>query len=285
MASSDRATYWLRGQAFAHRGLHRAGGPGPENTLAAVRAAIHAGFGIEIDVRPAKDGAVMMFHDETLTRLCGRDDYICALSSRELSAISIAETDQTIAKLSDVLEEISGEVPLLIEMKRLSGRAGEPSLSSFCSNIRAALEGYRGPVAVMSFDPRLIRWFREHAPTITRGLVATTHTGRKPANWRFSALWHLYLAMREKVDFVAYDIRSLPLWSAYWLRKRGCAILTWTVKSERAEQRARVNADGLIFERPLDPDPEWFASDELNTDPVLPSDPKKASTRFPGDDG
>ena len=39
---------------LAHRGLH---GPGvPENSMAAFRAAVAQGYGIELDVQPAADG-------------------------------------------------------------------------------------------------------------------------------------------------------------------------------------------------------------------------------------
>src|SRR5687767_11832685 len=55
-------------KGFAHRGLH---GPGvPENSMAAFRAAIDFGAGIECDVRLSGDGQAMIFHDHDLRRLC-----------------------------------------------------------------------------------------------------------------------------------------------------------------------------------------------------------------------
>jgi len=53
---------------FAHRGLHGSGVP--ENSIAAFRAAIELGAGIECDVRLSGDGDVMVFHDHDLRRLC-----------------------------------------------------------------------------------------------------------------------------------------------------------------------------------------------------------------------
>ena len=51
----------LRGWSYAHRGLH---GPGaPENSMAAFRAALDGGFGVELDVHLLKDGKTMVQPD------------------------------------------------------------------------------------------------------------------------------------------------------------------------------------------------------------------------------
>ena len=56
---------------IAHRGLHR---PGlPENSMAAFRAAIAHGYGIECDIQRAMDGTPMVFHDYELGRLTGEN--------------------------------------------------------------------------------------------------------------------------------------------------------------------------------------------------------------------
>ena len=56
---------------IAHRGLHR---PGlPENSMAAFRAAIAHGYGIECDIQRAMDGTSMVFHDYELGRLTGEN--------------------------------------------------------------------------------------------------------------------------------------------------------------------------------------------------------------------
>ena len=52
-AAADRLAF-LRRAPFAHRGLH--GPHAPENSRAAVDAAIANGHGVEIDVRLSRDG-------------------------------------------------------------------------------------------------------------------------------------------------------------------------------------------------------------------------------------
>ena len=55
---------------IAHRGASK---HAPENTFAAFRRAIDAGAdGIELDVRLAKDGVAVVFHDSSLKRIAGR---------------------------------------------------------------------------------------------------------------------------------------------------------------------------------------------------------------------
>lgn len=67
------------GVNFAHRGLHTEDKRVPENSLEAFRLAAEAGYGIELDVQLSKDGRVVVFHDDTLDRVCGVrgrvDDY------------------------------------------------------------------------------------------------------------------------------------------------------------------------------------------------------------------
>ena len=54
---------------IAHRGFS---GRYPENTLAAIRAAIQLGVDlVEIDVHETADGRLIVFHDYRLNRICG----------------------------------------------------------------------------------------------------------------------------------------------------------------------------------------------------------------------
>ena len=72
---------------LAHRAYHDKTQGRPENSAAAVRAAVAAGYGIEIDVQPSSDGVAMVFHDETLDRLTAQTGPI---NARKISAIAIA---------------------------------------------------------------------------------------------------------------------------------------------------------------------------------------------------
>ena len=61
----------LKGWKYAHRGLHD--DALPENSMAAFRAALEAGYGIELDIHLMKDGKLAVIHDTSLKRTAGAD--------------------------------------------------------------------------------------------------------------------------------------------------------------------------------------------------------------------
>ena len=75
---------WLTAQPIAHRGLHDSAQGLIENTAAAVRAAISAGYGIEVDVQLSGDGEAMVYHDDALGRLTEGEAKLDRLSADEL---------------------------------------------------------------------------------------------------------------------------------------------------------------------------------------------------------
>ncbi|TMJ20323.1 MAG: glycerophosphodiester phosphodiesterase [Alphaproteobacteria bacterium] len=221
----------LIAKPFAHRGLH---GPGRiENSRAAFEAAIAADHGIELDVQASADGEAIVFHDSTLDRLTGDVGPICGLVAGELQRIRLKNSDETIPTLEEALNLIAGRAPLLIEIK-----SGRPLYHQLCYWVAGVLRSYGGPVAVMSFNPRVGHWFARHHPDVLRGLVVTENG--KPSRGRLKrrlARWW------SNPDFLAYDIRDLPSASA-----RGLPVLTWTVRSADDRARAARHADQIIYE-------------------------------------
>ena len=61
----------LRPWAYAHRGLHDAARP--ENSMAAFRAALNQGYGVELDVHLLRDGNLAVIHDSLLKRTTGEE--------------------------------------------------------------------------------------------------------------------------------------------------------------------------------------------------------------------
>ena len=227
----------LFARPFAHRGLH---GPGRiENSRAAFRAAIDAGHGIELDVRASGAGAVYVFHDEALERLTGTAGTFSALDPDALGALRLTGCDEPVPSLSEALELIGGQVPLLIEVK-----APQRRVASLCAGIEAALAGYAGPVGVMSFNPEVGRWFAAHAPQRLRGLVVTEQ-GKKGLRGRVERALSL---RRAGADFLAYDIRDLPSAFAAKARARGLPVGAWTVRTPDERARAAAHADQIIYE-------------------------------------
>lgn len=229
---------WLKHWTYAHRGLH---GPGQvENSPSAFRAALAAGLGIECDIQRSRDGMAMVYHDWDFTRLHGRSEAGDALDAADWRALRYADCDEGPFALSDLLELVAGKVPLLIEIKSRRGYDVERS----CEKVVAALGNYTGLHAVMSFDPRVSRWLRRHAPRTLRGLVIREDEfGHTQQAWqRHLALWI------ARPDFVAYHVKALPNRFATALRGYGMPVLTWTVNSPETLAIARAHADAAIAE-------------------------------------
>lgn len=235
--SAPERIAFLSAQPFAHRGLHGRGTP--ENSRAAFRAAIAAGHGIECDVQPAADGTAFVFHDHDLGRLTDEQGPVAARPAEALDRIRLRGSDETLPRLTEMLALVGGRVPLLIEVKA-KGRRIVP----LCVSIRRALADYRGPVAVMSFNPLVPRWFHDHARGVVRGLVVTEE-GKK--DWK-GAIERGLCLWRSKAEFLAYDVRDFPSRFAGAARAT-MPVLTWTVRSEAARVAAAANADQIIYER------------------------------------
>ena len=228
---------WLTGWEYAHRGLHAPGVP--ENSLAAAEAAIAAGMGIECDIQFSSDGVPMVFHDYQLEPLVGAPGPIGDRSSHEISMMALLGTDERIPSLAGLLDLLAGRVPLLIEVKWSAA-----SVEARCEALIAALAGYSGPYAIMSFDHWITRWIRENAPDIPCGLVMREdeHGQTQTAEEREFAF------AKAEPDFLAYHIAALPNPWVAGLRASGLPVLTWTVNSSETRARALVHADALIAE-------------------------------------
>jgi glycerophosphoryl diester phosphodiesterase len=233
---------FLRTHDIAHRGLWGAGVP--ENSLAAASAAIRAGHGIECDVRLSRDGTVIVFHDADTQRMTGQPGRIAQLATHEIVARRFAGGDERIPTLAQVLALIAARVPLLIELKTDTLAQAAP----LCLAVRRVLEGYRGPVAVMGFNPQVAHWFAAHAPRIVRGLVMTEHRDTRVQALRDALVRRLAVA-RARPDFLAYDVRFLPSALPTALRERGLPVLSWTVRTPQDRDIVARSADRPIFER------------------------------------
>lgn len=232
------APAWLTQWEYAHRGLHASGVP--ENSPSAFRAAIAAGMGIECDIQRSADDQPMVFHDWELSRLTGTEGLTASLSAADFGQLCLLGTDDHPQHLAEMLALVAGQVPILIEIKSLPDYDIAPS----CAAVSAALEGYQGEHAVMSFDPRVGEWFAAHDPQVVRGLVCTDTLDH---GWLRA--WRADGAIaRAAPDFLACDIRDLPGDLASAWRDAGRPLLSWTIKTPELRARGLAHVDALISE-------------------------------------
>ena len=237
---SRRQKNIFRGVNYAHRGLHSPGKEIPENSLAAFRLAARNGYGIELDVQLSRDGKVVVFHDDTLDRVCGVHARVDDLTWDELRALRLCGTEERIPLFSDVLSSIEGCEALIVELKN------GPRNRELCRKTLKLISGYRGNVCVESFNPMIVAWFRLHAPDLVRGQLATTTENYADDNITGAeafVLHHTLLNFLARPQFIAYRIGPRPPLVRLATRL-GALNIGWTSHEEKNEK----GRDGVIFE-------------------------------------
>jgi len=234
----------LLGRAYAHRGLH--GGEVPENSLTAFRLAAEKGYGIELDVHMTADGSLAVHHDDSLLRMCGVDRLIRETPMKEISALRLKDSNETVPTLEGALAVIGGRVPLIVELK------SSPDRKSLAEKVSRVMRNYPGIWCMESFDPRLVMWFRRHDRQVPRGQLACD-LARLPGNQRkgfqYWAAARLLMNFLSRPDFVAYGFESDRNLSFRMMRALFHPVLAaWTVRSQADFDRLKARYDLQIFE-------------------------------------
>ena len=239
-----------RGVNLAHRGLHGEGAA--ENSLTAFRRAKEAGFGVELDVRLSKDGELVVFHDDTLTRVAGVEGRVDELTLAELRECRLLDTDDTIPTLREVFDLVDGRIPILIEIKEKTGS------TAVTEKLLAELKSYDGPYIVESFNPMAISAFRKGRHEVPVGILSRRFCDMKEHKGSplYFALQNMLLNFLSVPDFVAYrhsDANTLSLKLARSLF--GTVTVAWTTRSAEEGETAKKNGfDCIIFENYLPED-------------------------------
>lgn len=235
-----------RGTCFAHRGYHSIENGIPENSMPAFRQALSHGYGIELDVHLTKDDRLVVFHDDTLNRVCKKSGTIEDLTVPELKTCRLQDTEEQIPLFEDVLSLVNGQVPLLIELK-IPGRS-----TAICQHVHKALSCYHGNYMIQSFNTMGLFWYRRHAPEVLRGQLSSRLT-KDPLKelWflRFLAE-NLLLNFLGRPDFISYKLKNLPKFTVSFLRKFfGTPTAVWTLRTPEALLEGKRCYDMQIFEK------------------------------------
>jgi len=203
-----------RTEIMAHRGASLVA---PENTLAAVRAAIDSGAQwVEIDVQETADGEVIVIHDSDLKKI-GRVSLGVATSTLdELQEVDIGSwfgeefSNERIPTLEQVLRLCKDRIRVNIELKYYGA---QQQLEQRVVDIVEA-NAMADQVVVMSLSLDGIREMRRLRPDWTLGLLSSVAVGN--------------LAALE-VDFLALNARFASRSLIRRLHEQGKDIMVWTV--------------------------------------------------------
>ncbi len=235
---------------IAHRALHDISDQRPENSRAAIRAAIDAGYGVEIDLQRTRDNRAMVFHDYDMTRLTGQPGPIQQITETQARAQTLLHSDgEGIPSLEEVLFLVAGRVPLLIELKDQDGAMG-PNIGALEADVVNTLQGYEGPIALMSFNPHTVAELARLAPHLSRGLVTNSFDPKVELLPR-SICDHLRDIPdfdRVGASFISHEAADLDRPRVAELKALSVPILCWTIRSPEQEAEARRIADNVTFE-------------------------------------
>jgi glycerophosphoryl diester phosphodiesterase len=237
---------FLTTRPIAHRGLHDRAAGRIENSSGAFAAAMAHDYPIECDIRLTGDGGAVVFHDERLDRLTGETGPVAARPLAELTRIPLMGSSDRIPALAELLEQVAGRVLLLIELKSAGRRNGE-----LLTAVLAGLLGYRGPLAVMSFDSGIVAGLKERAPEVIRGIVADRVIDRQWRPLSFAerlALRGIAHLAQTRPQFLSFEAAGLPSAASRLFHEAGLPVLSWTVRSEAEARRARRYCDQITFE-------------------------------------
>ncbi len=231
------------GRNIAHRGLYEKDQSIPENSLGAFARAVEHGYGMELDVQLSKDGEVVVFHDDSLKRVCGVDARVDSLTLSELRELRLYGTGEKIPLFREVLDLVSGREPIIVELKT------GPRNRELCEKTLAMLQSYTGETCIESFNPMMVAWFRFHARKIFRGQLAqppARYKKEKYSGFVSFLLGNMILNVLARPHFVAYRVGKKPV-LVRLCEKMGAVRVGWTGKSEADEK----GLDVLIFEHYL----------------------------------
>lgn len=230
---------WLVCQPIAHRGLHDK--EIPENSLPAFENAINNGYAIELDVQMIADGTLVVFHDESLSRVTNNDGYLKFLNKSDLEILTLKGSKEKIPTFEETLKFINGRTPILIEIKNKS------KVGDLEKKVIELLKDYKGEYAVESFNPYVLQYFEKHAPNILRGQLAGYLKKEKLPFFQKFALKRMLLNKHiSKPNFIVYEAKTLP--NRFVRKFKNLPLIAWTVKSQNEYLKVVKYCDNVIFE-------------------------------------
>lgn len=244
--NAPRVVDFITARPIAHRGLHDDKKGIVENTASAFQAAIDKGYAIECDLQITRDGEAVLFHDDTVDRVIDGHGLVKDLTAAELKALPIRNSKDHVQTLAEMLQQVKGQVPLVIELKpqwdgddRLAKRTVE------------VVKGYQGPFCLMSYDPDVVAAVRRFDPHIIRGVVAERHldyyAGAMPTA-KLVELRTLSHLSRTQPDFISFYQDELPWAPITAFRRSGKPVITWTIRTPAQAHKALRHSDQITFE-------------------------------------
>ena len=226
---------------IAHRGLFDREKI-PENSMLAFDKALEKGYSIEVDVNMTQDGYIVVFHDNSLKRMTGIKNDITTMTLSEIKKLKLLGTENKIPTFEDVLLQVSGKVPILIEVKPNS------KYKELMEKLINLLEKYNGKYSIQSFDPRIVYWLKKNMPQISRGQISSKNIREVKSRILKILLGKMVFNVITKPNFISYQYLSINEKFYKKQKNKGREVIAWTLKNKEDYEKIRDNCDMVIFE-------------------------------------
>ncbi len=226
---------------IAHRGLFDREKI-PENSMLAFDKALEKGYSIEIDVNMTQDGYIVVFHDNSLKRMTGIKNDITTMTLSEIKKLKLLGTENKIPTFEDVLLQVAGKVPILIEVKPNS------KYKELMKKLINLLEKYNGKYSIQSFDPRIVYWLKKNTPHISRGQISSKNIREVKSRILKILLGKMVFNIITKPNFISYQYLSINEKFYKKQKNKGREVIAWTLKNKEDYEKIRDYCDMVVFE-------------------------------------
>lgn len=228
-------------KCIAHRGLFDREKI-PENSMLAFDKALEKGYSIEVDVNMTQDGYIVVFHDNSLKRMTGIKNDITTMTLSEIKKFKLLGTENKIPTFEDVLLQVSGKVPILIEVKPNS------KYKELMEKLINLLEKYNGKYSIQSFDPRIVYWLKKNMPQISRGQISSKNIREVKSRILKILLGKMVFNVITKPNFISYQYLSINEKFYKKQKNKGREVIAWTLKNKEDYEKIRDYCDMVVFE-------------------------------------
>lgn len=211
---------------IAHRGIRSAG---PENSLAAFRAAVHNPpadvEGVELDIHSTVDGRIVVHHDAVVPGM----GPIAGLSLDQVRRHFLSD-GSAIPTLEEALEAL-GRLAAFVEAKTLAPDADE----GFLRILRAGANP--GSYQVHAFDHRIIARLQSEAEDFRFGVLS--------ASWPVDPVSPVWAAGAE-VLWQQWELVDQELMER--CRDRSIEVIAWTVPADQVAAMRALGVKGVCVD-------------------------------------